>query len=120
MAYKYTINTRAGISKVNIRTDHSRTATDIGDVYASDKAEGNVMWEGNGEKWLNIATLNGQPKTGWVCIYNPIDGVLCNVTENSVTPPSVDPVTVDFAVEAGAEIYVTPAGGTRVKVWPQA
>jgi len=102
--YKYKI-TPIG-SLVNIRGDHSTTSADIGDLLNGHYAEGDVLYEtaDKSQKWLNIASLDGQPKSGWCAVfYN--GSTLCTLTENTVTPPPPPPaghhieVVIDGVVE---------------------
>lgn len=87
MKYKI-VGSNPNSSYTNIRADHSTASPDIGDFLNGHVAEGDVLWENadKTQKWLNILTVDGAPKVGWVAvIYN--GQTLCTLTENAPPPP---------------------------------
>ena len=88
--YKFTATAKNPNSTfVNIRADHSASASDIGDLLNGQKASGDVLWANSdgSQKWLQISDINGVAKTGWVAVvYN--GQALCELVENATEPPA--------------------------------
>ena len=97
---------------VNIRSDHSTTSTDIGDLLPAHFAEGDVLWmsgtigTSNYQLWLNIQTLDGVAKSGWCAVW--YQGTeLCAMTENTPPPPPAETVVkVNLSAVVDGATYV--------------
>lgn len=102
----YQVTPVAGKTYVNVRSNHTVTSADIGDLPAGQIAKGDQLWtSGTAEKWLHITELNGAPKEGWIAVIT--SGVkFTELTE--IIPPSANPIAeVKFTAPDGKVYFNT-------------
>ena len=97
--------------KVNIRTDHNTSASDVGDLYRNQSAEVFELWETGVNKGWDYEQWGRIGDARWIAIWYRTQGKLCDLSDVVVPPPTGEGVTVEY-VANGSVIHseVAPAG----------
>lgn len=126
MATKIKVTRVAGISDntvSNIReTGGASLGADIGNFVNGKVGYGTEELGGPDQAYWSVKLNDGTAyPLGWV--YARWNGNLTylnfETVEDTEPPEPTEKTTVEFSVLGETEVYVTPPGGVKVKVWPQ-
>lgn len=128
MATKIKVTRIPGISaslESNIRLTGGPTlGADIGNFLNGQIGYGVEELGGPDQSYWCVKLNEGNASPlGWVYARwnnNPTYLTFERVDDTTVPPEPTGITMVEFSVPSGVDIYVTPEGGARVKVWPQA
>jgi len=95
------------IYRMSLRPSHETNNAPIATIAPQSKMQGDVIWEADGEQWLNVVAVNGAPLAmpGWVAIINA-SRVYCTLKDNQPPAPVTFPPEIGVTVGGVTKIYV--------------